>query len=885
MIQPIVAEAVDRAKTNSPFLRLLIDQYPDFIDLLSNMGVEAALGEIWPDDEFLARRMRVARNRTFLVLALADLSSIWSFERIVLAISDLADAALRLAIDDAITTHVPGAAPRGLVAIALGKHGSRELNYSSDIDPIFIYDPATLPHRPREDVAEAAVRITRRVVDLMQARDGDGFVFRVDLRLRPASEASPIALPIDGAISHYESSALPWERAAFVRARAAAGDFALGQRFLSAIEPFVWRRSLDFGAVSDLRLLTQSIRAEYGKHPLGPGYDVKRGRGGIREVEFYTQIHQLVHGGRDASLRSGAILPALASLSSAGWVDPVLAVQLADAYVALRTVEHRLQLVDDRQTHVIPEDIEACNAVARLHGLNDRSSLLAMLAPHVALIESTYDALEPMPPQRVGPADAAFRRFADADHVKSAIARWRGGGVRAIRTPAALAAFELMLPNLLEALAEAPDPDASFIRLDNVLGRLSSGINLFRLLHAQPALLHILVGILAHAPVLADTLASTPALFDRLVDQTALAPAPGIPELVREMQRTSGPSLEAVLDLVRRVVGEYRFALGTQIVTGAADPLEVAAGYARVAQAAIEVVTSAVIDDFEQSHGRVSNGEFVIVALGRLGGGRLTHASDLDLVYLFTGDFRAESDGRRSLGATQYFNRLAARVSGALSVPTAAGALYEIDTRLRPSGAQGPLVVAVDSFDRYQREAAWTWERMALTRARPVFGSQRARDEVEMIIRRALTRPCDRRVLARDVVAMHADVVRHKPPVGAYDVKLIQGGLVDLEFTVHFHQLASGVGLDPDLRIAIAELTEAGLVESGLLAAHDLLTRLLVTLRLVAPDLAEPVAASRALVAQSCGKSDWPALVASVHAARQCIGRHWDMVQSAEGQQ
>jgi glutamate-ammonia-ligase adenylyltransferase len=265
-----------------------------------------------------------------------------------------------------------------------------------------------------------------------------------------------------------------------------------------------------------------------------------------------------------------------------------------------------------------------------------------------------------------------------------------------------------------------------------------------------------------------------------------------------------------------RMVGERRFQLGVQLICGAVDPIEVGKGYGRVAEAAIETLAQAAIAEFEEAHGRVPGGELVILGLGRLGGGVLTHASDLDLIYLFTGDFLAESDGRRALGATTYFNRLAQRVSTALSVPTAAGPLYDVDTRLRPSGNQGMLAVSIDSFARYEDESAWTWEHMALTRARPLFGSAEARAQVQQVIDATLARPRDRAAITADAVKMRGDIATHKPPAGPFDVKLIEGGLVDAEFTVHLLQLRDGVGLDPRLALAAAALEAAGLDRAGL---------------------------------------------------------------------
>jgi len=310
-----------------------------------------------------------------LQVALGDLAGVLDLTSVTAALTDFADAALDRAIRAAIAERYPDAEPVGFAAIALGKQGSRELNYSSDIDPILIFDPATLPRRAREEPEEAAVRIARRAVELLQARDGDGYVLRVDLRLRPSPEVTPIAIPVGGAIAYYESQALTWDRAAFIRARAAAGDVALGRRFLDSIRPFVWRRTLDFGAVGEIRALSHRIRDHHAQgQAFGPGYDLKRGRGGIREIEFFAQIHQLIHGGRDPVLRAPATRDALTELAIAGWIEVSDAQALAEAYTLLRTIEHRVQMIDEEPRFAVSEPEADTKIVRVLYGKNKAST-------------------------------------------------------------------------------------------------------------------------------------------------------------------------------------------------------------------------------------------------------------------------------------------------------------------------------------------------------------------------------------------------------------------------------------------------------------------------------------------------------------------------------
>lgn len=880
----MIDDALDRARTNSPFLALLIDRHPALVRLIKAGDFDQALAAALAVevDGSVAATLRRQRQGVALVTAIADLYGAWDLTRVTRILSDFADTALDRAIEAAIRERYD-CAPVGFAVIGLGKHGGQELNYSSDIDPIFLYDPQTLPRREREDVADAAVRIGRRVIELLSARDENGYVFRVDMRLRPSPEVTPIAIPVEAAISYYESSALAWEQAAFIRARVAAGDTALGAYFLKSIQPFIWRRSMDFGQIANIRAMSGQIRDHYHEGQIfGPGYDLKRGRGGIRECEFFAQAHQLIHGGRDPSLRIADTRAALALLAERGRISGSDSEVLSGAYGLLRTIEHRLQMLDDRQTHSLPDQQADLDRAARLHGLKDGAGLIALLQPVVERVGAVYDGL-------AGDEDERQRRFpeerlpledqlqtmgyADSAAVAQRIARWRSGQLRAIRSSSAREAFEIILPKIMDALIRAPDPEAALARFDNMIESLPSAVNFFHLLDARPGLLKLLADVLSYAPTLADALARRSEYLEGLIDASAFELPSDKADLAAELDARLGDAdYERLLDLVRAFVGEKRFAFGVQLIEGRHDPLDVSRAYAQLAEVAVCKLTAATIAEFENAHGRVPGGEFIILAYGRLGGQSLTHASDLDLVMLFTGETGAESGGRRPLGATQYFNRLAQRVVGALSVQTASGALYEIDTRLRPSGAQGMLCVSVESFAHYQREEAWTWEHMALTRARVVFGPSAS---VDAVIAEILGRDRAIPALRKDIAAMRAEMAEHKPPKGALDVKLCPGGLVDAEFCIHALQLEHRKGIHPQLQRAVGELVATGLLPPAFADAQGLLTRLLVLLRLVAPDSAVPPAPVRALVARALDYADWTELMAAVDTAKAAISAVW----------
>jgi len=882
--------ALERARRYSPFLGEAIARCPDVAAAFVGRGAAGGVMQALLVEETapLGERLRRQRLRLALATALGDLSGEYSLEEVTRALSDFADsaidAALRAAVAERMGPEIPFA---GLTVLALGKLGSRELNYSSDVDLILLFDPAVLPRRGRDDPSEAAVRYGRRVIELLQRRDEHGYVVRVDLRLRPSPEVTPIALSLGAAISYYESSALPWERAAFIRARACAGDLALGQSFLAAIQPFVWRRSLDFGVVDEIRAISTRIRDHYSQgQRLGPGYDLKRGRGGIREVEFFAQIQQLIHAGREPVLRAPATLDALAALRDGGKLDPGDAAALSEAYRALRTAEHRVQMIADAQTHLLPAGGEPLDRVAALHGLPDGAALIAWLRPHVEATERLFGELADDRGGRLSNdpqvlADELGRMgFADPQLPARHVADWRSGKARSLRSATARDAFEAMLPSLLSAIAHAPDPAGALNRLADLVERLSSGVNLYRLIAAQPDLGALLATILSHAPALAAQLGRRPELLDGLLDASSFALPPSAQEFAARLTAAmANLPFDAALDRARAVVGERRFGLGVQLVSGHRDPIAIAQGYSDVAEGTVIAMAALTQADFEQAHGVMPGGALVVLALGRLGGRALTHASDLDLIFIYDAPAGAQSDHPKPLPAADYYNRLARRIVAALSVQTAAGPLYEVDTRLRPQGEQGMLAVSLEGFAAYQRGEAWTWEHMALCRARPLTGDAQATAKVTGIVREVLSGARDPAKVRADAAAMRSDMARHKPAWGPLDVKLGKGGLVDLEFAVHTLQLSTGSGLDPRLEVAIAELGAAGLLDGNQVDADlRLLSRILVCLRLLAPGEVKLTQPTEALLARLCGQGDWETLVAAMAAARQRIAAVWNGV-------
>jgi glutamate-ammonia-ligase adenylyltransferase len=640
-----------------------------------------------------------------------------------------------------------------------------------------------------------------------------------------------------------------WERAAMIKARPVAADRAAGESFLREIRPFVWRRHLDFAAVADIHSIKRQIHAHKGAKGAHDtvqveGHDVKLGRGGIREIEFTAQVLQLIWGGRDPGLRDPTTLGALSALASAGKIDRRAAADLADAYVFLRNLEHRLQMVADHQTHRMPEDAEGLARIASFLGYPDTAAFRTAFTQHLKRVERHYGRMFEAEPTLASedthgslvftgveddPATIATLRamgYANPSGVAAMVRGWHHGHTRATRSERARELLTALMPALLAAFAKQRTPDAALARLDGVFGRLAAGVQVLSLLARNPALLERLAGILGAAPQLADHLSRHTAALEGLLmgaggtvgNAAAMLPA----------QLKDARHIEEAMEAARRLVLEGKFEIDAAAMEGALDVD--AAGEARsaLADAAITGLLPHINGEFAERYGKVKGGALAVVALGKLGGREMLPGSDLDLILIYDHAAGAEaSEGRarrgqpppRSLPVSQYFTRLAHQLIGGITAAGAEGKLYEVDMRLRPSGSKGPVAVSLGGFQRYHAEEAWTWERMALTRARVVAAPPALRRKVEAAIRSALLRPDAAEKAIPDAVAMRARMLRDLPPDGPWDVKLGRGGLVEVEFIAQALQLVHARAhpeiLVPTTHVALARLAEAGLLEAG----------------------------------------------------------------------
>jgi len=856
--RPDVAAMLAAIGGNSPYLADLAVRESASVRRLVRLGPDAvvrtqmaALRHIpaGGDRAALAAVLRRAKRRVALATALADIGGIWHLGQVTAALSALAEAALQASVAHLLRTahaqrqlRLPHprtpAQDSGFTVLGMGKLGARELNYSSDVDLVLIYDPGRHAYHGN-GVGGVFTRLARDMVALMETRDADGYVFRCDLRLRPDPAATPPAIALPAALTYYESMGENWERAAMIKARPVAGDLALGERFLAEIRPFVWRRHLDFPAIADIRAMKRRMDDHHATAlPDGPdpmrriaGHDVKLGEGGIRGVEFTAQTLQLVWGGRDPRLRAPATKDALGRLVEAGRLEADTAGRLCGAYDVLRQVEHRLQMVADRQTHRLPMTSGELARFALFMGYADPGLFASDLLGHLEAVRAIDRQLFRAPDPEAGAYETleslAALGFASPERVVTALQAWRAGRPRALRSERARRLLDAVLPRLLKALAIQREPDAAFNRFDTWLSLLPAGVPTLSLLQRNPALLNRIAAVLGAAPALADHLAQVPAALEGLLTPDATPP----PGRLLAAQLGDARALEDAVALVRRMVRAEEFRLAVGEMEGQIDAD--AAGVARTALAdtAIAALLPRVLDDYAGRFGRVPGGAMVLVALGKAGGREMMAGSDLDLMLVYDHPQHVtESDGPRPLAPSQYYARAAHAVVAALTAPGAGGPLYDVDMRLRPSGNKGPVAVSLAAFRRYHAADAWTWERMALTRARVVAGFPALQGATAAAIVAALMLPADPASVRADAADMRARLLRDLPGAGPWDVKLRPGGQIEVEFIAQTLQLvqADPVLFSPTTRVALARLHKAGALDAAdaaLLTGTDRLWR------------------------------------------------------------
>lgn len=862
----------------SSFLTRIIRTRPELLQGLADDGPDIFCEKIMADlyaldlscnrDE-LMRDLRLCRQSISLATAMADIAEIWSLEDVTGTLTNLADAAIRVSFNWLLQNksqqydmQAPLLADQSqCVILGMGKYGARELNYSSDIDIVVFYEPEGMTALSHDKIAEFWIELTKDLSTILQSTTEAGFVFRVDLRLRPDPGSTPVAVSIPAAEVYYESFGQNWERAAFIKARQVAGDKETGDKLLSILSPFIWRKNLDFAAIEDVHAMKRQIHAVRGhRHIAVEGHNIKLGRGGIREIEFFVQTQQLIAGGRDKSLRGSETCPMLIQLAERGWIKVETVKALTEAYHFLRGIEHRLQMQQDEQTHTLPKTEEKLQVFAEFCGFETLDEFRVRLTEVLQTVQSHYAELfeqgEALANEMgnlvfVGSENdpetletLTRMGFTRAEKMSDEIRGWHSGRFAAVRTPRARELLTRLKPLILQSLSQTPDPDFAFARFNDFLNGLPSGVQIFSLFQSNPDLLNLVTDIVGTAPRLSAQLSRRPVTLDSLLDPNFNHPLPDTDEIFLELQTyMSGIThFEDMLDAARRWHREKIFRIGTQILSGKLNGLEAGLDITKVADASARVLYDFVLKDMLGEASLPHGSEMVVLGLGKLGSREMTVSSDLDLMIIcadkdYSKNITYRSTSEMTSSMEVFFSRAARRFISAMTVPTSEGHLFEVDMRLRPSGNSGPLVTKIQSFEDYQFSNAWLWEHMALTRGRVLAGGAGLTAQIHNLQKKIFAMPRDAHEARRDIVDMKKRLEAHhtKKSDAKWDIKHAPGGLVDIEFIaqglclIHGNTLAAQIDASTKANLELlgteniltpddkSRLTEALSFYSGLL--------------------------------------------------------------------
>ncbi len=821
-LTPEQGELIAGTAGTSPYLKGLIERERDWLPqalsgpdqaMVELMDVARALA---PDQ--LKPGLRVAKRRMALLTALADISGAWPLEKVTAALTDFGVLAADVAANAEIVALIrrkklPGMTEddvetaAGMVILAMGKMGAHELNYSSDIDLIVLFDETRYDPGDFYDARHGMVRATRNFCATLSDKTAEGYVFRTDLRLRPDPAVTPVCMAMEAAERYYESLGRTWERAAYIKARACAGDISAGERFLETLRPFVWRRHLDFAAIQDahdMRLRIRENKGTGGSLSI-PGHDMKLGQGGIREIEFFTQTRQLIAGGRDPDLRVRGTVPSLAALAAKGWVPEEVAQKLTDHYRAHREVEHRIQMIHDAQTHKVPQSEDGIERVACLMGVSSTELTTDLTRRLTEVHDLTEGFFAPDPGATPTPEQ-------EVTFDKSILARW--ASYPALRSQRGRRIFDRLKPELLSRLAKTAQPEEALVALDGFLAGLPAGVQLFSLFEANPQLIDLLIDIVGTSHALASHLSRNASVFDAVIGGSFFADWPGQQDLQTELEQAlaAESDYETQLDLARRWCKEWHFRVGVHHLRGLIDGAQAGRQYAELAQAVIVSILPHVTESFARKHGPAPGRGAAIQGMGSLGAGQINSQSDLDMIVIYDPLEQEMSEGPRPLATRTYYARFTQALITALSAPMSQGRLYEVDMRLRPSGNQGPVATSWASFTNYQQNEAWVWEHLALTRAHVVAGDAGLTTDIEAFRADFLSRPREMKKVLHEVAEMRARLAAAKAPAGVWDAKNGPGRLMDIELMAQTGALMAGLA-DRDVLSGLDGAVATGLLD------------------------------------------------------------------------
>ena len=808
---------------NSPHLSLLLQRDLKLTQALLEEAPDAITGRVRDDlagadpamdRDRLMTFLRRQRNRVAVLAAVYDCFDICGVMKCAELLSDMADHAVRLTVSHLLLDRVergdlerPAGNRWGYFVLAMGKHGSRELNYSSDIDLIVLYDPESVRYTGSRTLGECFVRVTQDLIRILQSRTGDGYVFRTDLRLRPDPSSTPVAVTVDFALNYYQRFGRTWERTALIKARPVAGDLTAGAAYLERLSPFIWDEALDFTSVEEIRSVSQQIHDFHGHDAIrAAGHNVKLGRGGIREIEFFVHMHQLAYGGRNRRLRGSRLLPMLETLDREHHIMPRETAALRDAYLLLRRVEHRLQMVNDTQTQKLPESDEGLEHIAFFLGLDSAEELVRLIESVAGEVHDLYRTRFNVPEGErdltaailEGPdehpdavAKLAAAGFTRAPAAIEVLRGWAEGRHASTASERARTIIREILHEIVDALGRTPDPDRALARLDRFLAALPEDLALFAMLRANTWLLNLIAVVMGSAPRMADVLEGNPRLLQAVLDPSFFLPIPEREQLARELDERLAGRRDATerVEQVAAWAGDRRFQVAVQALENLVTVDEAATSLSDVAAAVVGRLLRDVLDAMHEQHGPVPGGGCAVVARGRLGAGEMIFGSDLELLFIADFEVEAKTAGPQPIAARIFYRHAATELISRLRSQSTYGRLYELDERLRPSGQIDFPVTTLDEFRDHHAGPASTSELMSLTRASVVCGDPATSAAVTASIEGALARSRDPGRLLEDVARRREAIARKHPSEDPFDVQHVRGGLVDLESLAQYLRL------------------------------------------------------------------------------------------------
>ncbi len=870
---------------NSPYLSQLFIKNSGLVQNIAEKGFdktftefisETAHDRIFLSIEEIMAYLRQAKAECSLIVALADITESWNLEQITRRLSDFAEIALNKAVDFLLSRasgfneiEIQDAAKpginSGLIVIAMGKLGAYELNYSSDIDLVIFFDSEKAKYTGQHNIQHFFTRAAQDLTRIMQERTEDGYVFRVDLRLRPDPASTPPAMSVRAAEIYYESVGQNWERAAMIKARAIAGDIHAGEKFLQYLRPYIWRKNLDFAAIEDIQSIKRQIDDKHRRESGSLlGYNIKLGHGGIREIEFFIQTQQLIWGGREPDLRISGTCEALRALAQIKKVDRATCEDLIAAYRFYRKIEHRLQMVDDHQTHTLPATKEDFARFAIFMGYENPADFEKELSATLAKVQGHYARLYAKSPSLANAESKTAGSlvftgtendpetletienlgFKDPVIVSETIRGWHHGRRKVTSSKKARELLTELVPAILAALAKTINPDSAFAKFDELLSRLPDGVQIFSLFHSNPELLELIAEIMGRYPYLAEKLSRNPALLDYVLSPEFYLDMPDKEQLKKKMEQNLAHArdYQDALDITRRWTKDRQFRIGVQLLKNQITPTLAASHLSNIADTALSLLLERTAQDFAEKQGVIKDSEFAIVAMGKLGGQELTFGSDLDLVFIYDAkNDEALSNGISPLSVNEYFLRLSRRFIAAITSLTTEGKLYEIDVRLRPSGQDGPVASSLKAFGLYYESSAWIWEYMALTRARVIAGPESLARKIRQVVTSKICKERDPNELALEIDEMHEKIADQHGSENPFEVKYARGGLIDLEFILQYMQLAHSHKypelIEGNIRLAINKLETRNLLPPTTIAslkdAAEILLNTQCVLRLI----------------------------------------------------